>query len=74
MASVRLFVVYLSLGLVQICEIEILRWGKKQKSRSGVREHFQPYHMEMLNPCHTEEFYEPHSSPIHPVNTVAFQL
>ena len=29
---------------------------------------FQPYHVAMANPCHAEYFYEPHSSPIYPVN------
>ena len=39
-ASMWLLVFYLSLGLVQVCEIEISHMGKKQwKSRSGVREY-----------------------------------
>ena len=37
--NVRLFVLYLSLGLVWVCEIELSHSGKKQqKSRSCVRE------------------------------------
>ena len=37
----RLFVLYLSLGLVQVCEIEISHMGKKKrKPQSGVPEKY----------------------------------